>query len=142
MGDLQLRILIIDDDANVRRSLSRTLCAFAEVTDVYSAATALALLNRGQTFDVVVTDLHLDKMSGNEFYEVLRAEHPALLDRFILITGSELADIDPSFRQMLGDRLLRKPVDLDVLRSRVFAILHADRSTEPPTTKVYGVDDP
>ncbi len=134
--DAQRRhVLLIEDDTGVRRTLARALYAFAEVTDVYSATTALALLDRNEAFDAVVSDFCLDALSGGEFYELLRTEHPRLLDRFILITGTDPAKIDDGFRRALGDRLLTKPVDLDVLRLRVLGMM-GEESAAPSSEQL------
>ena len=60
------RILMVEDDENLRRALALTLRARAyQVTDVATGRAALDQLN-GHPFDVVILDLGLPDMDGVE----------------------------------------------------------------------------
>jgi two-component system response regulator HydG len=82
----QSRVLIVDDDAEMREALAVVIsgdghgCVVAE-----DAHAALDIVNR-QPFDVVVCDVRMDGMSGLELLEQLQKSHPAL--PFIVISGA------------------------------------------------------
>jgi CheY-like chemotaxis protein len=80
-------VLVVDDDALLRRMLHRLLCPYFDVLDVPSAEDALALVRNGAAFDGILCDLHLDGMSGVEFRKCLEGVNPDQAQRFVLHTG-------------------------------------------------------
>lgn len=82
---MSLRVLIVDDQRSPRRSLALLLeNADMEVGEAESGADALELLQR-ECFDVLVTDLRMDGMSGNELLQEVKRRHAQL--PVILITA-------------------------------------------------------
>jgi HD-like signal output (HDOD) protein/CheY-like chemotaxis protein len=80
-----LRVLFVDDDAKLLNGLSRICFSInpdIEVVTAQGAEEGLAQLAE-QTFDAVVSDLHMPGMNGAEFLEEVRNRHPATL-RFVL----------------------------------------------------------
>lgn len=70
----QLRILVVEDEASIRRVLVRFLrargCAVSEAADGNEGLSAL----RGAAFDVVVSDVAMPRLDGVAFWEqALRA---------------------------------------------------------------------
>jgi len=83
---MQSRVLIVDDDAEMREALELVFTADGHGCQLAADATsALEIVNR-ETFDVVVCDIHMDGMNGLELLERLKRSHPAL--PFIVITGA------------------------------------------------------
>jgi two-component system, cell cycle sensor histidine kinase and response regulator CckA len=78
-----LRILIIDDEPLVRRALSRMLRLLGHIpTSADSGEAAMAILNRGQLFELVILDMLMPQKNGDEvFYEIkaLRSELPVII---------------------------------------------------------------
>src|SRR5262249_40374767 len=75
------RILLIDDEAALGRSLRSLLAPHDEVVPVTRARDALDRLERGESFDVIVCDLMMPEISGIELYERLGQVAPAYTDR-------------------------------------------------------------
>ena len=101
------RVLIIDDDAAVVRSMQRWLKKRADVEGTTDPHEGLLLLGRN-AFDLVLCDMNMPGFDGREIIEVVRAEHPQLLDKFVILTGS--ASEPPP-----GVRSARKPLDTRLL---------------------------
>ncbi|MDG1480718.1 MAG: ATP-binding protein [Myxococcota bacterium] len=78
-----LRILIIDDEPLVRRALSRMLRLLGHIpTSTDSGEAAMAILNRGEPFELVILDMLMPQKNGDEvFYEIkaLRSELPVII---------------------------------------------------------------
>lgn len=73
------RVLIVDDDAGIRRATARALSqAGLEVVAVESGAAALATLEVDDPFDALVTDLEMPGMSGLELVRRVRERWPEL----------------------------------------------------------------
>ena len=70
-----VRVLLVDDSAFFRNMLTPVLKASGFiVTTVDSGPAALALLEKGARFDVIVTDIEMPEMDGFAFAEALGAE--------------------------------------------------------------------
>ena len=81
------RILIVDDEPEFGQLLSQLLRQRGYETEyVESAAAALGRVHE-QDFDIVLTDLRMPKMSGEDLWQTLRRERPALARRTVFMTG-------------------------------------------------------
>jgi two-component system response regulator HydG len=83
---MQSRVLIVDDDAEMREALEAVFSADGHACELAAdALTAMAVADR-QTFDVVISDVRMDGMSGLELLDRMKRTHPAL--PFVVITGA------------------------------------------------------
>lgn len=104
------RILIVDDEDNVRTALRRTLKREGyEVLDAPGPEEGLALL-RAHEIHLVISDHLMPNMTGLEFLKLVRDRHPHACR--IMLTGH--ADMDTAVRAINeGEiyRFLSKPWD-------------------------------
>jgi signal transduction histidine kinase len=117
-----LRVMLVDDDGDVRATLARSLeDAGFVVTIAESAESALDQLRRGLEIDALVTDLSMPGMNGWDLIRELRASRPFLPS--LLLTG-HLQDID-ALTSFEDERfaLLRKPVSPGLLAKRIAALV-------------------
>ncbi len=123
------KILLVDDDAAVRRAAARILDgAGYKVIEAQSGAEALALHEREDSHvDLLLSDVMMPRMSGDELADMLIARQPDL--RVIFLTG--FASQGLAERASRSDRmdLQLKPFDNDSLLSLVRQVL--DRSLPP-----------
>jgi two-component system, NtrC family, response regulator AlgB len=78
-GDIKLRVLVIDDEKNIRTTLSLCLEQYGcEVTAVGSSESALAALSQ-QSYDLAFLDLRLGNVDGLDLIAKLLAESANLL---------------------------------------------------------------
>jgi two-component system response regulator HydG len=83
---MQSRVLIVDDDAQMREALGLVFSVDGHDCEVAAnAAAALEVVAR-QTFDVVICDVLMEGMNGLELLDRLKRTHPAL--PFVVITGA------------------------------------------------------
>jgi signal transduction histidine kinase len=81
------RILIVDDEPEFGQLLSELLRQRGYDTEyVDSAAAALGRVHE-RDFDIVLTDLRMPTMSGEDLWQTLRRERPALARRTVFMTG-------------------------------------------------------
>jgi len=81
------RILIVDDEPEFGQLLSDLLRQRGYDTEyVDSAAAALGRVHE-RDFDIVLTDLRMPTMSGEDLWQTLRRERPALARRTVFMTG-------------------------------------------------------
>lgn len=112
-----MRVLLVDDEAGVRRSISRLLrrSGFA-VTEASGGEAALELLRQGR-YDVVLSDLRMPGLSGEGFYERIRQDFPAMLGRVVFTSGDMLREETQAFLRKCGCPALQKPYELSELVS-------------------------
>jgi CheY-like chemotaxis protein len=115
----RLRVLVVDDDPLVAKAAARTLARLHEVAVSGSAAAALARLEAGERFDVILCDLMMPQMTGMELHEVLRRLHPELADRVVFITGGAFTDRAGAFLREVPNACVEKPFDPAQLREVV-----------------------
>jgi DNA-binding NtrC family response regulator len=116
------RILVVDDEPALRRTLERALKSnHYEVVSVADPHSAYQLLGES-TFDLVLLDLRLPQMPGDAFFLAIVRMWPRLLSRVILMSG------DPSPQpewpaELVGCPLLEKPFSLETLTKTVDHVL-------------------
>lgn len=109
------RILCVDDEPAVLTILSRALGRRFEVVSVDDPLAALGLLEREETFSVVISDLKMPQMDGEDF--LARAKRLAPTSARLALTGS--LDRELAADQVFG--VLTKPCPLKLLHESVTA---------------------
>lgn len=72
--------------------------------------------------DLVICDLHLPLLSGEELLLRLAIERPALSERLILSTGDAVAHAAPGTLLATHPHVLQKPFELSTLRTLVDSV--------------------
>ena len=126
--DGALSVLLVDDEEGLRRAVlsflkRRGMHAIA----VEDGGDALRVLRR-ERFDVIVSDVRMPGMSGGEFLERLRREHPKMVKRLILTTGDTLAQDTSTLLRDAGVPSLVKPYDFAKLESLLHEVAEAAKT--------------
>lgn len=112
----RLRLLVVDDEIAIGRTLAIALADAFDVTTATSGREALAVLeNRERVFDVVLCDLMMPDVSGMDVYERIVVHAPALSQRFVFVTGGAFTDRARAFVERVQMPVIEKPFDLDTL---------------------------
>jgi nitrogen-specific signal transduction histidine kinase/CheY-like chemotaxis protein len=117
------RVLVVDDDVAVARALGRMLAGGPEVVTSHDAREALAWLERGDPFDLVICDLMMPLLSGEAFQQRLRSVRPELARDMIFVTGGAFTQAASAFLSATKNVCLEKPVRQAELREVVAAKL-------------------
>jgi PAS domain S-box-containing protein len=127
------RVLIVDDELAVGRTLALVLGSEHEVTVMTSAAEALAFVRDQGTevFDAVLCDLLMPGMTGMELFQTVQRELPELARRFLFMTGG-LAPRRLGAQLNPQTPLFEKPFDLDQIRATLRSLVRERRGTKPP----------
>ena len=113
------RVLIVDDEPHVARVMERILRASHDVTVCTGGQEALAHVDRGEHFDVVLCDVMMPNTSGMDVYAALRARHPAQAERVIFTTGGAFSDQAKVFLASVPNAQVNKPFSAELLRALV-----------------------
>ncbi len=115
-GGPQRRVLVVDDDPLVLRSLTRVLARDFDVSSARNGREALDLVRAGGTFDAMLCDLMMPELSGIELHELLERDDPELARRTVFLTGGAFSGRAQTFLEAVGQPHLEKPVDLKTVR--------------------------
>jgi PAS domain S-box-containing protein len=112
-------ILIIDDEESIRRALRRYFerrgWVVEEATDGADGVVKLERPDAASIFDVVLCDLKMPGISGQELFNRLLPDRPALAKKFIFATGDAGAPDVADFLAKVGVPVLEKPFELKAL---------------------------
>jgi PAS domain S-box-containing protein len=101
------RVLLVDDDSMVRFTTAELITGFGHTVFEAEDATAALKLMGTQAFDVIVTDIALPDLSGDELAMRAVAMQPGL--RVIFASGYDELPDQSKARALTGAVLLRKP---------------------------------
>ena len=119
------KILVVDDDRSMRKSLKLLLkCKGYRVDCAESAAVALELMAKGP-YDTVISDIVMTEMDGIELLENILEKHPIL--PVILISGYASIDTVIDALRLGAFDYLKKPVDSNEILFRVRNALEVKR---------------
>jgi CheY-like chemotaxis protein len=113
------RILIIDDEPRLAQSMRMLIEPSHDVFVTTRGAEALAWVNEGQRFDLVLCDLQMPGTTGMDVYSHLRAHAPELAERLVFISGGAYTQATRDFVRSVRNRILEKPVRPDELLATI-----------------------
>lgn len=117
------RVLVIDDEPLLGKSLSRALHEY-EVLVTEDPARALELCSEAD-FDVIVCDLMMPGISGEQVYDTLAERAPEMAARMIFMTGGAFTETSQRFLERIDNPVLNKPFSPNDLRIAVRRMLDA-----------------
>lgn len=118
----QGRILLVDDEDAVRRVVGTLLERIGfQVTGAANGSDALAALD-GQIYDVMICDLCMPGLSGEEVYARMEQEHPSMTSRVVFTSGDLGADDARTMLARSGGQAVQKPYDLETLLAAIRSI--------------------
>ena len=119
------RILVVDDEPALRRTLERALGAMGyDVVSVGDPLLVYELLDAAD-YDLVILDIHLPQLSGDTLAIALLRRWPRLAERLLLMTGDPWALRSEWPEELRRCPLLVKPFTLDGLAGTVRGALAA-----------------
>lgn len=117
------RILIVDDEAVVQELLVDIL--ETNQCQIDTASNGVDGLRRidEREYDLIILDLRMPDMTGQEVYEHLARQRPDLLGRLVFITADTVTPDVARFLKSVGSPCLMKPFAIDAVKERVQTIL-------------------
>lgn len=113
------RILVVDDDVSVTSAIARLLRTQHNVQVLTSSRQALNLLKRRQDFDLILCDIMMPELTGQDIYERLQAAGLDIINRFTFITGGAPNQLVQAFLESVPNSQLQKPFNAQTLRALV-----------------------
>jgi CheY-like chemotaxis protein len=111
------KILIVDDEVTLARALQRSLGPGHDVVVLERAKEALARIEGGERFDVILADVMMPEMTGIDMYERLRQIAPDQAARVVFLTGGAFTSRANEFLDAVPNQIVEKPFDPASLRA-------------------------
>lgn len=136
---MQKRILVVDDELDLREILQCNLeAAGYEVDTAASAEEALLLMPKSP--DLLLLDVMMGGMSGFALAEKLRVEHASAVPIIFLTAKDTEDDLLQGF-SVGADDYISKPFSLQEVLARVKAVLRRAGQTDAPGNKTCAPDN-
>lgn len=112
MGE-QIRVLVVDDEERFRTTLGKLLSAKGMLVSVAGSGQEAIDLLKGQPHDVVLLDVKMPGLSGQETLPELKKVDPKV--EVVILTGHASVDIAAEMIAHGGSDYLLKPYPMDEL---------------------------
>jgi CheY-like chemotaxis protein len=119
------RILVVEDDSEVRTILEHVLASFGYLVETAGDGIEALEKLRSASFDLVLTDVVMPRMGGPELREQARALAPET--PFLFSSGYAEDSGQDGFADAHSDCFIAKPYSLDTLARRVREALDSRR---------------
>jgi CheY-like chemotaxis protein len=120
------RILVVDDRPDVARAIARMLTDHDTATET-DPRRAIARVEHGERFDIVLCDLNMPDMNGREVSDALVHAHAGSQPIVLIMSGGE--NVDSLFAT--GRAVLIKPFSGKELRELISAMLNENAELSP-----------
>jgi CheY-like chemotaxis protein/anti-sigma regulatory factor (Ser/Thr protein kinase) len=117
------RVLIVDDEPTMCRSLQILLRDDYDTTVALGGAEALELIERGDSFDLILCDLMMPGVTGMDLFSQLEQKRPGLEKRMIFMTGGAFTDEARAFLSRCPNLRLQKPFAAEALETALQQVL-------------------
>ena len=121
-GERRRKILVVDDQPTLARAIRRMLTEH-DVTLVESGHEAVARIEAGERFDVILTDLMMPELSGMDLHARLAQLAPDQVGKMIFMTGGAFTEQARSFFDRVENPTIEKPFDRAELMAVIDALL-------------------
>lgn len=131
-------VLIVDDEKSFLALLEEGFKAYRREFSVSTAENGRRAVEhlRSQPVDLVVTDIKMPQMDGFELLSYLREFHPGI--PVILTTAFGTNEIEERLKAMGASQYLEKPLDFEVLASKIVEELAETVSRRESQAKAAG----
>ncbi|MBZ5611460.1 MAG: response regulator transcription factor [Acidobacteriia bacterium] len=131
------RILVVDDEPQLRRALRSTLSALGfVVADAETGETALASV-RAEKFDLILLDINMPGLSGLETCRAIRARSDISI---LMLTVRDRAEDKIEALDAGADGYVTKPFDVNELLARIRATLRRAPASALGESRVLRLD--
>ena len=131
-----MKVMIVDDEADIREILSFNLSAAGyETAEFGTAESALAAIRKGDVPDIVLLDVMLPGMSGFKLADTLRKVDRCSVPIIFLTARNAENDLLTGFSAG-GDDYISKPFSINEVLVRVKAVLKRTSRRQPESMTV------
>ncbi len=125
----QRRLLIVDDEPGIVEVLKEMLDDDGYMVETANnGADALNRISAGR-FDLIISDLCMPEVDGQQLYKTIRESQPHLASRIIFVTGDTVSGNSRAFLEGTGNRWFSKPFNMKEIEQVVDNFLRQGQLT-------------
>ena len=120
MADTKMRILVVDDFATMRKIVRNLLkqLGYTNVDEADDGSTAIEKL-KTDTFDFVITDWNMPKVTGLELIKSIRADEKTKKTPILMVTAeADKENVIQAAQAGVNDYVV-KPFSAEVLKGKI-----------------------
>ena len=121
----RVKLLVVDDEPYICTAIQRLLRREHRVTALTTVREALALLETGERFDVILSDLMMPEQNGEDFYKELNRVAPDQARRMIFMTGGAFTPRSEEFLRSSPVPQVAKPISLEMLQGAIRRVVES-----------------
>ena len=121
--DLNMKVLVVDDFATMRRIVKNVLkqIGFSDIVEADDGATALDVLKENK-IDLIVSDWNMPKMTGLDLLKTVRGEESTKEIPFLMVTAEAQKDNVLQAVQAGVSNYIVKPFTADGVKEKLAQI--------------------
>lgn len=133
---IEKTVLIIDDEPDFLDVMSEYLSSFfGRVLTAENGRTGL-MMSQSEPFDLIISDLNMPLMKGDDFLRQLRAQ--GNLTPVVFLTGNADKELAVTALRLGASDVFEKPVDFEVLKEGIQRIFEIQKREQA----LRAIDDP
>ena len=114
------KILVVDDQPMLTKAIRRMLSEH-DVTTLGSAREAVAKIEQGERYDVILTDVMMPEVSGMDMRDMVERIAPDQVEKMVFMTGGAFTNKAREFFDRVANPTIEKPFD----KAALFAVIDA-----------------
>jgi two-component system chemotaxis response regulator CheY len=122
--DLQIKILVVDDFATMRKVIRNLLkqVGYENIVEAEDGVTALRTV-KSQKIDLIISDWNMPNMTGLELLKAVRADEEIKATPFLMVTAEALQDNVITAVKAGVSNYIVKPFTAEVLNEKIKKII-------------------
>ncbi|MBC8280697.1 MAG: GAF domain-containing protein [Chloroflexi bacterium] len=125
---LPLRVLVVDDEPDLRNIITRVLERSSHVVDQAKDGDEAWVKLQISNYDCILLDLRMPGTAGEELFNRLTGFNPEIAAKVIFVTGDLANDKTCEFLQPLANQVLEKPISIHDLQQALLTVTETDMS--------------
>ncbi len=117
-----INVLFVDDEPAILASMKRAFKEKPYKSHIANSAREALELLKHRKIDVVVSDLRMPEMSGNEFIKIVHDNYPLCL-KIVLSGNAKVHDVSELLNKSGIDAFLEKPWDTNQLKDKIMQLV-------------------
>lgn len=125
-GEARLTILIVDDEASIRRAVRKIIALHFPDVDVQDAEDGFEAGHKISTLlpSLVILDLRLPGLNGFKVCQMIREDKQLKSTKVLALTGYSPEEAKKEILRVGADDFLAKPFDTEDLVSKIQKLIH------------------
>jgi len=122
------RVLVVDDELFIRELVQDVLAGRGHLVEVVDGGVAALEKIKAGPYDLIISDLKMPELDGQELFARIKADHPDLALRVIFISGDTVSSETQAFLDAAGQPYVLKPFKVKDLVEEAEGLMEARRT--------------